>query len=165
MDRNGLIGAAGRLPWHASADLKRFKARTMGHHLVMGRKTFESIGRLLPGRTSVIVTRQADYRVPGAVVAHSLSEAIEHAAGDTEVFVIGGAELFRDALPIADRIYVTEVEGQYQGDVFFPDWPRSDWRAISRERIPAVAEQPALSFVTWERLRSPAQHPAAQRRS
>src|SRR5688500_20320974 len=110
MARNGVIGAGGKIPWHLPGELKLFKELTMGHHIIMGRKTYESIGRLLPGRTTVIVTRQKDYAVEGAIVAHSTAEAIAACEGDDEVFVIGGADLFRETLPIADRLYLTTVE-------------------------------------------------------
>ena len=100
MARNRVIGAAGRIPWHLPNELKLFKERTLGHHIVMGRKTFDSIGRLLPGRTTVVVTRQSDYRAPGAVVAPSLEAAIEACGNDDEIFIIGGAELYRADRPI-----------------------------------------------------------------
>lgn len=132
--RNGVIGNKGKLPWHLPADLKRFKELTMGHHIIMGRKTYESIGRLLPGRTTVIVTRRPDYHVPGAIVAHSLEEAIAACKGDDEIFVVGGAEIFREALPIAGRIYATEIHTEVEGDVFFPEWNKSDWKEIGRTR-------------------------------
>src|SRR6185503_18595276 len=105
MARNRVIGANGAIPWHLPNELKLFKNLTMGHHMIMGRKTYESIGRLLPGRTTVIVTRQRGYRVAGAIVAHTLEEAIAACGDDDEIFVIGGAEIFRAALPLADRIY------------------------------------------------------------
>src|SRR6185503_10127266 len=103
MAKNRVIGANGAIPWHLPSELKLFKSLTMGHHMIMGRKTYESIGRLLPGRTTVIVTRQRDYRAPGAIVAHTLEEAVAASRGDEEVFVIGGAEIFQAALPLANR--------------------------------------------------------------
>ena len=127
MAKNRVIGAGGRIPWHLPNELKVFKSLTMGYHIVMGRKTYESIGRLLPGRTSVIVTRQRDYDVPGAIVVHSLGEALAACAGDTEIFVIGGAELFREALPTADRIYLTVVDAEPEGDTFMPQFEPGDW--------------------------------------
>jgi dihydrofolate reductase len=137
MARNRVIGAGGKIPWHLPGELKLFKELTMGHHIVMGRKTWESIGRLLPGRITVIVTRQRDYRVPGAIVAHSLAEAIAATGGDEEVFVIGGAEIFREALPLADRIYLTTVEADVPGDTFMPQFDRSAWREQSSRSFPA----------------------------
>ena len=132
MDEKGAIGRDNRLPWHLSDDLKRFKATTIGHHIIMGRKTYESIGRLLPGRKTVIVTRQANYKIAGAIVTHSLEEAIAACNGDDEIFVIGGTEIFREALPIADRIYATEIHADFAGDVFFPEWGKRQWIEIER---------------------------------
>src|SRR5262245_14819774 len=109
---NRIIGANGTIPWHLPDELKHFKRLTMDHHIIMGRKTWESIGRPLPGRISVVVTRQRDYRAPGARIAHTLDDAITACAGDSEIFVIGGAELFREALPRAGRLYLTTVEAE-----------------------------------------------------
>jgi dihydrofolate reductase len=142
MARNRVIGANGAIPWHLPNELQLFKRLTMGHHIVMGRKTFESIGRLLPGRTTVIVTRQAGYAVPGAVVAHSLEEALAACAGDDEVFVIGGAEIFRSALPLADRIHLTVVDAEPAGDTFMPEFDRADWRECSAESFGRDARHP-----------------------
>lgn len=136
MATNRVIGANNRIPWHIPDELKMFKRLTMGHHIVMGRKTYESIGRLLPGRTTVIVTRQRDYAVPGAIIAHSLQDAINAAARDDEIFVIGGAELFREALPIADRLHLTVVEAKPDGDTFMPEFDVTRWREVSREEKP-----------------------------
>jgi len=144
MARNRVIGAQGRLPWHIPADLKRFKALTMGHHIVMGRKTFESIGRLLPGRTTVILTRQPAYRVPGAIVVRSLDEALEECHGDDEIFVIGGGELYREALPRADRIYLTEVDGEFAGDTYFPQLDRNQWQERDSEVLSDEAPRAVL---------------------
>lgn len=133
MARNRVIGAAGRIPWHLPNELKLFKERTLGHHIVMGRKTFDSIGRLLPGRTTVVVTRQSDYRAPGAVVAPSLEAAIEACGNDDEIFIIGGAELYRAALPLASRVYLTTVEAEPEGDTFMPELGPADWHETSAE--------------------------------
>lgn len=132
--RNGVIGRGGSLPWHLPADLKYFKALTLGHHLIMGRKTFESIGRPLPGRTNVVVTRQAEYRAPGAVMAGSVEQALAACAGDGEIFIIGGAELFAQAMGRADRLYLTEIQRDFEGDVHFPEYDRSRWREVSRKK-------------------------------
>jgi dihydrofolate reductase len=121
MARNRVIGANGAIPWHLPNELKLFKRVTMGHHIIMGRKTYESIGKLLPGRTTVIVTRQAYYRVEGAIIAHSLPEAVTACGRDDEIFVIGGGELYRAALPIAGRIYLTIVEAEPGGDTLMPE--------------------------------------------
>lgn len=133
MAENGVIGRDMDLPWHISADLKRFKALTMGHHIVMGRKTFESIGRLLPGRTTVIVTRQPDYQVDGAVIVNSLGAAQAAATDDSELFIIGGGQIYEIALPLADRLHVTRVHTEVDGDTSFPaiDWDQ--WELVSAE--------------------------------
>jgi dihydrofolate reductase len=133
MARNRVIGANNRIPWRLPGEQQMFKQITMGHHIVMGRKTYESIGRLLPGRTTVIVTRQPDYHVAGAVIAHSLHDAINAAARDTEIFVIGGAELFREALAIADRIHLTVVDTEVAGDTLMPEIDLDRWRAGTTE--------------------------------
>jgi dihydrofolate reductase len=148
---NGVIGRDGALPWHLPEDLKRFKALTLGHHIVMGRKTYESIGRLLPGRTTVIVTRRHDYAVPGAIVAASLAEAIARCAEDDEVFVIGGAQIYQAALPLADRLYLTEVKAAVDGDTCFPAFDRRQWRERSREALPPMSGQPACELVVLDR--------------
>jgi dihydrofolate reductase len=140
MADNRVIGAGQRIPWRLPREQQLFKRLTMGHHLVMGRKTYESIGRLLPGRTTVVVTRQRDYAVPGAIIARSLDEAIAACAQDDEVFVIGGAELFRAAAPIADRLHLTIVDAAPEGDTYMPEIDLSEWREISREFFPRDAD-------------------------
>jgi dihydrofolate reductase len=153
MARNRVIGADGRIPWHLPNELKLFKSLTMGHHIVMGRRTYESIGRLLPGRTTVIVTRQHDYNVPGAIVAHSVEEALAVCAGDDEIFVIGGAELFRDTLPIADRLYLTVVDAEPKGDTFMPDFEAGKWREVKTESFaPDTRHAYGYRFSILERL-------------
>jgi dihydrofolate reductase len=137
MERSGVIGRDGDLPWHLSADLRRFKRLTMGHHIIMGRKTFESIGRLLPGRTSVVVTRQSDFAAPGAVITHSLNDAVAAVGNDEEAFIIGGAELYRQALALVDRIYLTEVEADIPGDARFPEFDRTEWTVTEQTEHPA----------------------------
>jgi len=138
MSENGVIGREGKLPWRLSADLRRFKQLTMGHAIVMGRKTFESLPKLLPGRRSIVVTRRADYHADGAIVAASLPAALSAAAGDTEVFVIGGGEIYREALPLADRLYVTAVAAaDVAGDTYFPAWNPADWKRVADEAHPA----------------------------
>jgi dihydrofolate reductase len=129
MDEKGAIGRDNRLPWHLSDDLKRFKATTIGHHIIMGRKTYESIGKPLPGRTNIVVTRNPAYQAKGCRIAHSLEEALEIARenGEEEVFVTGGRELFAQALDIADRIYLTRVHADVPANVYFPDFDENDW--------------------------------------
>lgn len=154
MAKNRVIGNKGRIPWHLPNELQLFKRVTMGHHIVMGRKTYESIGRLLPGRTTVIVTRQADYRVPGAIVVHSIADAIEACGADDEIFVIGGGELYREVLPRADRIYLTIVEAEPAGDTHMPEIDSNAWREVSAESFPADARHRyAYRFAVLERVR------------
>ena len=154
MAKNRAIGANGKIPWHLPGELKLFKSLTMGHHIIMGRKTWESIGRLLPGRTTVVVTRQPDYRVPGAIVVHALGDAIEACRGDDEIFVIGGAELFREAIPRADRIYLTTVDAEIPGDTFMPPFEGPQWRAQPGEAHPADDRNPyAYTLAVHERAR------------
>lgn len=148
--RNGVIGAGGRLPWHLPEDLAHFRALTMGHHIVMGRKTFESLGRLLPGRISVIVSRDAAYAVPGAIVAHSLQQAVARCGMDEEIFVIGGAQIYQEALVIANRIYLTEIQADFTGDTVFPPLDRRVWHEVAREDH-VSAQGIAFSYVTLEK--------------
>jgi dihydrofolate reductase len=145
MARNRVIGANGAIPWRLPNELQLFKRVTMGHHIVMGRKTWESIGRLLPGRTTVIVTRQRDYAVPGAVVAPTLNAALTACGDDSEAFVIGGGELYREALPLAQRIYLTTVDAEPVGDTCMPAFDLAQWREISSEDF-ARDDQHAYSY-------------------
>ena len=148
---NGVIGRNGKLPWHIPADLKRFKALTMGSVMIMGRKTFESLPGLLPGRRHIVLTRSGSWQSDGAEVVHSVDEAIERARGE-QVSVIGGADLFALFLPVADRIELTEVVDDIPGDTFIDD-PRGsgEWREVAREDHAAEAGRPPFRFVTLER--------------
>lgn len=132
---NGTIGDAGGLVWRLPADLKYFKRITTGHHVLMGRKTYESIGRVLPERTFVVITRQAEFEAEGCTIVHSLEEAIEsaRAAGETEAFVIGGAEIYALALPHADRMHLTRVHASFEGDTKFPAFDEARWSEVARE--------------------------------
>lgn len=125
---NNVIGKDNDLPWRLSADLKKFKSLTMGHSIVMGRKTFESIGRLLPGRKTVIITRNENFSFDGASVVHSIDQALEVCVGQEKVFLIGGAEIYRLAMPMVDEIYLTRVHAEVSGDTFLPevDWAEFD---------------------------------------
>ncbi len=134
MASNRAIGIRNTLPWQLPEDLKHFKALTMGHHIVMGRKTYDSIGKPLPGRDTVIVTRNADYAVPGCLAVNSLDTALTVSHGDAEVFFVGGAELYRQALPIAHRIYLTEIQRVFDGDAFFPEFDKSQWNETARDK-------------------------------
>jgi len=142
MAKNRVIGAGNRIPWHLPGELQMFKRITMGHHIVMGRNTWESIGRLLPGRTSVIVTRRADYVVAGAIVAGSLDSALAACGDDSEIFVIGGAQLYAAALPLARRIYLTTVDAEISGDTFMPPFNFAEWHGKSGESHESDAKNP-----------------------
>ena len=136
--RNGVIGKDGKLPWHLPEDLKRFKALTMGHHIIMGRKTWESPGHPLPGRTSIVVTRQPEYQAAGAVVVRSLEEALRYVApSDSEPFIIGGGEIFAQALPHVARMYLTIVHATVEGDAYFPRFDEREWRVCEEWTHPA----------------------------
>jgi dihydrofolate reductase len=153
---NGVIGRNGKLPWHLSDDLRRFKKLTMGHTLIMGRRTWESIGRLLPGRRMIVVSRQAGYCAGtlGVSTAASLEIALHMTAdaGDDEVFIIGGAELYRAALPLADRLYLTRVHAEVAGDTLFPLTELRGWRCIQSEHHDKdAANDFSFSFEVYER--------------
>jgi dihydrofolate reductase len=152
MSRNRVIGRDNVIPWRIPAELQRFKALTMGHPIVMGRRTWDSIGRLLPGRTTIIVTRNPDFRVEGALVAPSLPQALGLRAEASEIFVIGGAEIFRLALPLAQRIYLTTVQMEVEGDTFMPHFDPAQWRLVASESHPADANNPiAWVLETFDR--------------
>lgn len=152
VSENGVIGRAGRMPWHLPADLAHFKRMTMGKPIVMGRHTFEAIGRPLPGRRNVVVSRRADFAAAGVDVAPDLAAALELGADAHEIMVIGGGELYRAALPLAQRIYLTRVHANVEGDTRFPALSAGEWRETAREERPADKKNPwALSFVTLER--------------
>jgi dihydrofolate reductase len=145
MAKNRTIGINNTLPWRCPEDLKHFKALTMGHHMIMGRKTFDSIGKPLPGRTTVVVTRNANLKIEGCVIAHSLQEAIAACAGDEEIFIVGGAELYAQSIPLADTLYLTEIQQEISGDAHFPAINHSEWQETAREK--RTQEQPqALEF-------------------
>ena len=153
MADNHVIGHNNRLPWHLPADLKHFRAITLGKPVLMGRKTWESIGRPLPGRTNIVITRNADYLAADCVVVHSLDEALRAAGSAGEVMVIGGAELYRQALLQADTLYLTLVHGEFEGDTRFPDWRPDDWRETARiDHGPDDRNPHAYSFITLERI-------------
>ncbi|WP_119278071.1 dihydrofolate reductase [Calidithermus roseus] len=160
MAENRVIGRDNTLPWRLPNDLKRFRRLTMGHPVIMGRKTYESIGKPLPGRTNIVVTRTPGYSAPGCMVVGSLEAALRVAeaaphdpARPRETFVIGGAELYAQALPLADRIHLTLVHAEVAGDTFFPAFDQSVWREVSRERHePDDQHAYAYSFVTLERF-------------
>ena len=158
--QNGVIGIDGDLPWRLSSDLKRFKRDTMGKPIIMGRKTWESIGRPLPGRANIVVTRNRDYRAEGAQVVTSLQDALilantkARCDGVDEVCVIGGGQLYKEAIEKADRLYVTHVLAEPEGDTYFPDIDPSRWRPVSREEFPIGEKDSAATiYVIYERNR------------
>jgi dihydrofolate reductase len=153
---NDVIGRDNGMPWHLPDDLKYFKARTMGKPMLMGRKTFESIGKPLPGRTSLVMTRDPAWRAPeGAVVVRSLDEALEWARNAPELCVVGGAEVFRLAWPHARRLFLTRIHANIPGDTFFPKIDLGQWRETERTEHPADARHAyAMSFITLERIRA-----------
>lgn len=149
--QNGVIGDRNALLWHIAEDLRNFKRITSGHPVVMGRKTYESLGRPLPNRTNVVVTRQA-LELPGCTVVHSLEEALRLFPAEEECFVIGGAQIYAQALPLADRLYLTRVEHPYEGDTRFPEWDPAQWRPVASEAFPCGADYPhPFRFETYER--------------
>jgi dihydrofolate reductase len=154
MDENRLIGARNRLPWKLPVDMKWFREQTMGKPMVMGRKTFESFGaRPLPGRTNIIVTRDPHYRVEGAVVVHGIDEALQAAGDADEVMIIGGASFYEQLLPRADRLYITEVHGVFDGDAWFPDFDLSVFREVRRKETGIDEKNPwACSFIVYEHV-------------
>jgi len=135
MANNRVIGINKQMPWHLSADLKKFKKITMGHPIIMGRKTFEAIGHPLPGRENIIISRAPLYQQTGCTVFNSLELAVKHYAHLDEVFVIGGATLYEATLAQADRLYITEIEKDFEGDTWFPKMQKGDWQECSRERV------------------------------
>ena len=157
---NGVIGVAGTLPWHISTDLQYFKRVTVGKPVIMGRKTFDSIGRPLPRRTNIVVTRDAAWSAPGVVTAHDLATAFAlayedaHRTGADEIAVIGGAEIFQQTLPRAERIYLTEVHRAYDGDAVWDVALPEGWLESARDRhAPDTPDGPAFSFVVWDKTR------------
>lgn len=154
MDEKRGIGKAGKLPWRLSADLKRFRKLTMGHHLIAGRKTFESIGKPLPGRTTIVVTRNANFRPEGCLVSASVQDALILAEerGETEVFVIGGAEIYAQTLDAADRVYLTQVHAEVEADTFFPELKHDWWvEKDSSDQQADEKNQYAFTFKLLER--------------
>ena len=149
---NNAIGIRGDLPWRLSDDLKHFKSVTMGKPIVMGRKTWDSIGRPLPGRQNIVITRQAGYVAEGCDVVASLAEAAEAAGDENEIMVIGGSEIYSLALPLADRLYMTRVHAAVDGDAFFPEIDATEWRLIDEEHHEAdERNEHPYSFRVFER--------------
>jgi dihydrofolate reductase len=152
MAKNRTIGINNTLPWRCPEDLKHFKALTMGHHMIMGRKTFDSIGKPLPGRTTVVVTRDRELTIEGCLIAYSLPEAIAACAGDEQIYIVGGADIYAQALPLADTLYITEIQQNIAGDAHFPEFDHSAWQEIARDVHTQLIPQPLeYHFVTYRR--------------
>ena len=152
MARNGVIGRDNALPWRLPEDLRRFKAATMGKPILMGRRTFDSIGHPLPGRLNLVLTRDHTWSAPGVLVVHSLEQALAQSAGAEELMVIGGADVYRLALPYTQRIYLTRVDAQVPGDTYFPTLEPGHWVEVAAERYPQDERHSyPLTFVTLER--------------
>ncbi len=153
---NNVIGRDNKLPWHMPADLKQLKKTTMGHHVLMGRKTFMEIGKPLPGRVNVVITHNPDFAAEGIAIARSIDEAISKAetAGDDEIFVLGGAEIFRQSIHRADRMYITRIHAEPEGDTFFPEFDDvNEWRLVDAEHCEPDERNPyPYSFLTYERI-------------
>jgi dihydrofolate reductase len=150
--RNRAIGRDNGMPWRLPEDLKRFKRLTMGHSVIMGRKTFESIGSPLAGRSNIVITRSPDWSRPGCLVARSLGAALAAVGKSRDAFVIGGSQIYALAMPLAQRLYMTEIERDFDGDAFFPEFDRSQWREVSRERrASGGSEGFDYAFVEYER--------------
>ena len=151
-----MIGRDNEVPFRLSTDLRRLKALTMGHHLIMGRKTFDSIGRPLPGRTNVVITRSQDFHPEGVTITHSLDEAVQLAAvaGDAEPFIAGGAEIYRLSMHTADRMYLTRVHAEVEGDTFFPEFDDvNEWCLVDAEHFEADEKNEfPFSFLTYDRI-------------
>lgn len=154
--RNGVIGRDNTLPWHLREDLKRFKAQTLGKPILMGRKTFESIGRPLPGRTNIVLTRDPDWSAPGVIAVRSVEEALAQASGARELVTIGGAEVYRLVMPLARRVYLTNVQADVPGDTYFPELDPTQWADVDCTAQPADAHNDyPVTFVTLERRTAP----------
>jgi len=154
MGKNRELGFEGAIPWHLPDDLKRFKQITRGHAVIMGRKTFQSIGKPLPERENIVITRQGGYSAPGCVVAASMEEALRDASRDNESFIIGGAEIYKLGLPYADRLYLTVVDVAVPADTFFPEFDESEWSIAKMEPHPADEKHPyPFVFEVYDRIK------------
>ncbi len=154
MARNRVIGRDNRLPWHMPDDLAWFFRITRGHHIIMGRRNFEANGKALPNRTNIVVTRNKNYQAPGCVVVHALDEAIGYARdhGEEEAFIVGGGEIYAATLPLADRIYLTIIDTEVEGDTYFPELDPQEWEEVSRDPRKADERNPYdYTFYIFER--------------
>lgn len=151
--QNNVIGKDNMLVWYLPADMRFFKNTTMGHTLIMGRKTFESFGKPLPGRKTLVITRQKGWKYDGVTVVHSLQDAISSAPGDEEVFIIGGAEVYRQAMPYCQKMYITIIHNDFEGDTYFPPVDYSQWKLMSDEmHLPDEKNLYSYSFRVFERI-------------
>ncbi|MEN8185819.1 MAG: dihydrofolate reductase [Bacteroidota bacterium] len=150
---NNALGKDNQLIWHLPADLKRFKKVTSGHHVIMGRKTFDSLGKPLPNRTTIIITRKNDYHVEGCLTANSLDEAIELARADKDPYILGGAEIYKQAMAVADKLDLTFIHHKFEADAFFPEIDKSVWKETSRQDYKADEKNKYdYSFVSYEKI-------------
>ncbi|MGE7623833.1 dihydrofolate reductase [Viridibacillus sp. NPDC096237] len=150
-DEKNVIGLNNAMPWHLPGDLAYFKRTTMGKPMIMGRKTFESIGKPLPGRTNIVITRDEKYAEEGIVIVHSLEDALVEAKKESEeIMIIGGEQIFRMTLPMADRLYVTKIEKQYEGDTFFPSYG-GEWQIVSQSEVNETEDGLKFSYLVYER--------------
>lgn len=152
---NHVIGNDNTLPWHLSEDLKHFKATTLGKPVIMGRKTFSSIGKPLPNRENIIVTRQQDLNIPGCKVVNCLDSALNAAIDSEEVMIIGGSNLYRQMLPLANHMYLTIIHKSFEGDSHFPHWPEDEWQKIKQDDCYSETAQLDYSFVEYQRIKAP----------
>ena len=153
MDKNRVIGKGGKLPWNLPADMKYFKDKTLGKPIIMGRKTYESLGKPLPNRTNIIITRDRDYKAEGCIVVHSAEEALKAAEGNEEVMIIGGSQIYKELLPKTNRMYLTIVDADFEGDTFFPDYDVKEWKETAYEEHERDAEnQYNYTFLILEKV-------------
>jgi dihydrofolate reductase len=153
MGLNRVIGRNNQLVWHLPADLRHFKKTTIGKPVIMGRKTYESVGKSLPGRTTVVVTRRADFVAPGCLVARSLEQALEAASSEPEILIAGGGDIYRQAIPLCDRMYITIIEQEFEGDTFFPEFDPHEWIIEDERRHdPDERNKYPMIFRTYRRV-------------
>jgi dihydrofolate reductase len=152
MSINRVIGKGDGLPWHLPADLRYFKEKTMDHAVIMGRRTFDTVGKPLPGRRNIVVSHRRDLVIEGAEVVHSVLEALKGLPGEEEVFIAGGGEIYRQSLDLADRLYLTMIHAEFEGDTFFPEFDETNWRLTSRTDQPSDERNPwEYSFLVYDR--------------
>jgi dihydrofolate reductase len=152
MSKNRVIGKDNDLIWHLPKDLKHFKTLTSGHHIIMGRKTYESVGKPLPKRTNIIVTRQKNYEAPGCIIVHTLEEAINKASGDSKPFIVGGAEIYKQSIKYANSIELTLIHKEFEGDSYFPEVDLKKWEEVKREHHePDEKNAQAMDFITYKK--------------